>query len=60
MQKSTEMMLVSGPISSGKSTSMAEFHELKARDDAPLSSGAVKRLVAVEGPVEYPMPDLGF
>ncbi|GBQ91310.1 hypothetical protein [Asaia krungthepensis] len=49
-----------GPVVSGKSISMAEFHERKARYDAPLSSQAAKRRVAVEMPVEYPMPDLGL
>jgi len=48
------------PVVSGRSTSVAELHERKARFDASLSSGAARRLVAVEEPVEYPMPNVGL
>ncbi len=47
-----------GTVVSGKSTSMAEFHEYKARCDALIFRRKAKRLVAVEEPVEYPRPDL--
>jgi len=45
-------------VVSGKSTSMAEFHEYKAQYDALIFRRKAKRLVAVEEPVEYPRPDL--